>query len=232
MIFLQQPTANAADGGAPEIRRSSGWTVPHAWDSGLAVLFETRTSCMQTVFGELGWCFNCTQVVGRFLAVLLELGALGFIAYLYDYWKGEPTTRVDLLVPSFAPVVGGVVIDTYELVSLLFLSRRRAINYPIMFFDVSMIAVGIFSFLVLGLVEKGSGRLRAAWAKDMTNAMIFMIIFTLLHAGFLVLAVAGIVYSYRVDRKKWAKSRLEKHRRTIVEFYQRRKQAASQPTVG
>ncbi|KAL2271406.1 hypothetical protein VTJ83DRAFT_777 [Remersonia thermophila] len=184
------------------------------------------------VLGELGWNFNCTQVVGRFLAVLLELGALSLIAYLYDHWKREPTTRVDLLIPSFPAVIVGVIVDMYEVISLLFLRRRRAVNYLVMFLDVTMIAVAIFAFLVLGLADKGSGQLRAIWAKDMTNAMIFMIIFSILHAALLVLAVAGIVYSYRVNRHNMKKAQLEKSQKNIVEFYQRRQQAASQPRVG
>lgn len=56
--------------------------------------------------GELGFAFSLAQVVGRSLSVLFELGALAFIAWLYEYWKAEPTTRVDILFPSFFPVRG------------------------------------------------------------------------------------------------------------------------------
>jgi hypothetical protein len=54
--------------------------------------------------GQLGVKFNSAQVIGRLLSVLFELGAVSFIAWLYSYWRSEPTTRVDVLLPSFFPV--------------------------------------------------------------------------------------------------------------------------------
>jgi hypothetical protein len=54
--------------------------------------------------GQLGVKFNSAQAIGRFLSVLFELGAVSFIAWLYSYWRSEPTTRVDVLLPSFFPV--------------------------------------------------------------------------------------------------------------------------------
>lgn len=54
--------------------------------------------------GRLGVAYNWTQVVGRALSVLLELGGIAFVSWLYSYWKSEPTTRVDVLMPSFFPV--------------------------------------------------------------------------------------------------------------------------------
>jgi hypothetical protein len=62
-------------------------------------------------------------------------------------------------------------------VSLLFFNRRRAINPVAVCFDIAMIGSGIFCFLVLGMVDRGSGERRAVWVADMTNAMIFMIVF-------------------------------------------------------
>jgi hypothetical protein len=53
---------------------------------------------------QLGVKFNSAQAIGRFLSVLFELGAISFIAWLYSYWRLEPTTRVDVLLPSFFPV--------------------------------------------------------------------------------------------------------------------------------
>ena len=65
-----------------------------------------RRGCVPHVraIGRLGVAYNWTQVVGRFLSVLLELGAIAFVSWLYSYWKSEPTTRVDVLMPSFFPV--------------------------------------------------------------------------------------------------------------------------------
>ncbi len=147
--------------------------------------------------GRLGVKFNWAQVVGRFVSVLFELGAVCFIAWLYSYWRTEPTTRVDVLFPSFFPVgwircavippepltdaivqlIFGIAADTYEVVSLLFLNRRRAINAVAVCCDVAVIGTGIFCFLLLSVVDRGSGERRAYWVTDMTNAMIFMIVF-------------------------------------------------------
>ncbi|EAQ92963.1 hypothetical protein CHGG_01198 [Chaetomium globosum CBS 148.51] len=71
----------------------------------------------------------------------------------------------------------GILADVYEIGSLLFLNRKRAINTVAVCFDIALIGVGIFCFLILGTVDEGSGERRAHWAKDMTNAMIFMIVF-------------------------------------------------------
>lgn len=57
--------------------------------------------------GELGAAFNLVQVAARCLSVLYEAGALCFVAWLYDYWRSEPTVRVDVLFPSFFPVCRG-----------------------------------------------------------------------------------------------------------------------------
>lgn len=54
--------------------------------------------------GHLGAGFSWMQVIGRSLSVLLELGALAVVSWLYSYWRDEPTTRVDVLVPCFFPV--------------------------------------------------------------------------------------------------------------------------------
>lgn len=44
-------------------------------------------------------------------------------------------------------------------------------------FDVALIGVSIFCFLVLGTLDRGSGVRRGYWAVDMRNAMIFMVVF-------------------------------------------------------
>jgi len=65
-----------------------------------------RGQCVPRIraIGQLGVGYNWAQVIGRFVSVLFELGALSFIAWLYSYWRTEPTTRVDVLLPSFFPV--------------------------------------------------------------------------------------------------------------------------------
>lgn len=194
--------------------------------------------------GRLGVKFNWAQVVGRFVSVLFELGAVCFIALLYSYWRTEPTTRVDVLFPSFFPVgwircavippepltdtivqlIFGIAADTYEVVSLLFLNRRRAINAVAVCCDVAVIGTGIFCFLLLSVVDRGSGERRAYWVTDMTNAMIFMIVFwfvksiprpqaswklaltrsdpSMIHAGFIVMAAAGVIHIYFSNKAK------------------------------
>ena len=148
--------------------------------------------------GQLGPGFSWAQVISRSLSGLFELGTVAFIGWLYNYWRSEPSTRVDILVPSFFPVctlfeegrcspnrisltwhqvILGILVDGYEVVSLLFLNRRRAVNPVAVGFDVAMIGVGIFCFLLLGMVDRGSGTLRGFWFDDMQNAMIFMIVF-------------------------------------------------------
>lgn len=58
----------------------------------------------QRVVVDLGFIFNRTQLIGRCLSTFLNLGALIFIAYLYDHWRPKPAIKVDVLIPSFFPV--------------------------------------------------------------------------------------------------------------------------------
>lgn len=69
----------------------------------------------------------------------------------------------------------GVLADTYEIVSILYFSRKHAINALAAFFDIAFIGAGIFAFLVLGMVDPGVGERRKRWAMDMKGAMYFMI---------------------------------------------------------
>lgn len=75
------------------------------------------------------------------------------------------------------------MVDGYEVVSLLFLDRKRAVNPVSVGFDVAMIGVGIFCFLLLSTADRGTGTVRGFWAADMTNAMVFMIVFWSVHQG-------------------------------------------------
>jgi hypothetical protein len=67
---------------------------------------DRRGKCVPRipVLGELGWGYNCTQVIGRILSALVAAGALIFISWQYNYWQDEPTVRVDIILPSFFPV--------------------------------------------------------------------------------------------------------------------------------
>ncbi|KAK4129067.1 hypothetical protein N657DRAFT_668157 [Parathielavia appendiculata] len=179
--------------------------------------------------GLLGVRFNWVQVIGRFLSVLLEFGALAFVAWLYGYWRSEPTTRVDVLFPSFFPVITGILMDTYELVSLLFLKRRRAINPVVVCFDIALVGIGAFCFLVLGLVDRGSGERRSYWASDMSNVMVFMIVFSILHAGFIILAAAGVMRIYFSSTKARQEAQLARSQVEMVQFNERRRQLQSLP---
>ncbi|KAK4044364.1 hypothetical protein C8A01DRAFT_12262 [Parachaetomium inaequale] len=208
-------------------------SVPSALAEGSPAMDAERGGCVprvQTV-GHLGVKYNWTQVVGRFFSVLLELGALAFIAWLYSYWRSETTTRVDVLFPSFFPVIVGILADSYEVVSLLFFNRRRAINPVAICFDIALIGSGIFCFLVLGMVDPGSGERRGHWAADMTSAMIFMIVFCIVHAGFIVLAAAGMIHIYFSINKARRDARLAKSQAEMVQFNERREQMRNQPRI-
>ncbi|KXX73178.1 hypothetical protein MMYC01_210255 [Madurella mycetomatis] len=77
-----------------------------------------------------------------------------------------------------------------------------------------MIGAGIFCFLLLSTVDRGIGTVRGFWAADMTNAMIFMIVFCIIHVGFIMLAAGGVIYIYisgdKARRDEWlARSQAE-----------------------
>ncbi|KAK4144847.1 uncharacterized protein C8A04DRAFT_11086 [Dichotomopilus funicola] len=199
---------------------------------GASIDLEGR-QCVPRVRGveHLGAGFNWVQLIGRSLSVLLELGALAVVSWLYSYWQDEPTARVDVLVPSFFPIVFGVLADTYEIVSILFFIRKRAINAVATFFDIALIGAGIFAFLVLGMVDRGVGERRKHWAMDMKNAMYFMIAYCIVHAGFIVLAASGMVKIYLVTNRSQRDSQVEKSQVKMVEFSEGQDQPPSQPRL-
>ncbi|KAL2256747.1 hypothetical protein VTK26DRAFT_1181 [Humicola hyalothermophila] len=190
---------------------------------------ERRRQCVPQVrpVGQLGAGFSWIQLISRSLSVLYELGTVAFIAWLYHYWRDEPSTRVDVLFPSFFPVIFGVMVDAYEVVSLLFFNRRRAVNPVAVGFDVALIGVGIFCFLLLGMVDRGSGELRGYWYSDMQNAMIFMIVFSVIHAGYIIMAALGIIHIYYSEKKIDGDPQLARSQAEIVQFSQRQALRAS-----
>ncbi|KAK3300711.1 uncharacterized protein B0H64DRAFT_381599 [Chaetomium fimeti] len=192
-----------------------------------------RGRCVPRVraIGRLGVAFNWTQVVGRFLSILLELGALAFVSWLYSHWRSEPITRVDVLMPSFFPLTFGIVADAYEIGSLLLLKRKRAINPLAIAFDIVLIGAGIFCFLILGMVDEGTGDLRARWAADMTNAMIFMIVFCIIHASFIILAAAGMINIYHSMSRSRKDTQLARSQAEMVQFNERRARMAHRPVI-
>ncbi|KAK3393374.1 hypothetical protein B0H63DRAFT_16723 [Podospora didyma] len=183
--------------------------------------------------------FKLIQAVSRFLAVLFELGTLAFIGWLYNTWRYQPSVRVDVLFPSFFPVAAAVIMDLYELISLVCLTRRWPINRIAVGFDLVLIAVGVFCFLVIGLADHGVYRnlglqgTESTWDVDVNNAMIFMIVFTILHAYFLLLACAGYIYR-SVDRnRRKNKKMLALSQAQMVEFNERQKRLTQQrPGLG
>jgi hypothetical protein len=92
--------------GAVSMAEQPASSAPGALAAGSPATDAERGGCVPQVraVGHLGVKYNWAQVVCRFFSVLLELGALAFIAWLYSYWRSEPTTRVDVLFPSFFPV--------------------------------------------------------------------------------------------------------------------------------
>ena len=81
-------------------------------------------------------------------------------------------------------VTAASLVDIYEVLSLLLLKRKWPINPFVVGCDVVVTGVSIFCFLILGMTDyEGNqksfapGSARSAWATDMNNAMIFMIVF-------------------------------------------------------
>ncbi|KAK3989898.1 hypothetical protein QBC44DRAFT_326284 [Cladorrhinum sp. PSN332] len=186
--------------------------------------------------GPLGFAFNFAQVAFRFLSIFVALGALSFVAWLYDYWRSEPTARVDVLFPSFFPLVVGIFVDAYELVSLLWLDRKRALNPVAIGFDVVLIGTTIFCFLILSMVEDEPGSAvrdshdrHAYWASDMSNAMIFMITVSLVRAAFIILTSIGVVWMYLAGEKEKKAQLVALSQAEIVGFSERTRKGL--PTV-
>ncbi|KAK4170662.1 hypothetical protein QBC36DRAFT_371117 [Triangularia setosa] len=164
--------------------------------------------------GTLGVPFNFLQVALRFTTFLFELGSLAFIAWLYGHWRWEASARVDFIFPSFFPLGVAILLDSYEFVSLLWLNRRRAISPMAVGFDVALTGTGVFCFSILNMVDdkprrnfNRPDRAHESWALDMRNAMIFMIVFSIMHAAFVVLTAIGVVKMY-ISLGKNRKARL------------------------
>ncbi|KAK0748379.1 hypothetical protein B0T21DRAFT_278757 [Apiosordaria backusii] len=168
---------------------------------------------MVRAIGALGVPFNFLQVALRFMTFLYEVGSLAFIAWLYHHWRWVSSARVDFLFPSFFPLGVATLVDAYEFVSLLWLDRRRAINAVAIGFDVALTGTGVFCFSILNMVDDRPrwnfdrpDRRHESWVLDMRNAMIFMIVFSIMHAAFVVLAATGVVKMYTsIERSRKAK---------------------------
>ncbi|KAK4456980.1 hypothetical protein QBC42DRAFT_47428 [Cladorrhinum samala] len=178
--------------------------------------------------GPLSFAFNCTQVVIRFGSIILSLGALAYIAWLYNYWRSEPTTQVDALFPSFFPLIVGVLVDSYELVALLWLNRTRALNPVAVGFDIALTGTSVFCFLILSMVEREPGRAyetarRLSWASDMRNAMIYMIVVSIFRVASIVMACVGIIRTHLSAEKAGKAQTLARNQAEIVGFSERRR---------
>ncbi|KAK3329874.1 hypothetical protein B0H66DRAFT_542245 [Apodospora peruviana] len=175
------------------------------------------------------------QIVFRLISALFELATVAFLGYVYDGWRREPSVRVDLLFPSFFPVVAAILMDFYEIMSLSILTRKRLINPVAVGFDVVVTGVAIFCFLVLGLTDFegnqksfGPGTTRSVWATDMNNAMIFMIVFCLLHAIFVVLSSGGYIYMTVHRKREKRTEQIARSQAEMVQFYARQQQQQAQ----
>ncbi|KAM7202736.1 hypothetical protein V8F33_002662 [Rhypophila sp. PSN 637] len=208
---------------------------------------------------DLNATFKWMQIIFRFLAVLYEVAALAFLGYVYDTWKRDPSVRVDVVFPSFFPVTASAIVDIYEIMSLLLLERKWPINPFVIVFDVVVVGVSIFCFLILGMTDyEGNqrtfahGSTRSVWATDMNNGMIFMIVFwyvprhveswifsqkiadwladgildSLLHAMFVLLSVAGLVYRRHHRHKEYKKHIIARSRAEMVQFEEMQKRQA------
>ena len=91
---------------------------------------------------------------------------------------------VNLISLSRTQIATALLIDLYEIVSLLFLKRKRPINLVAICVDVVVTAVGVFCFLAISMsgynVYLGNFWAetdRAEWAAEIGYAMIFMMVF-------------------------------------------------------
>ncbi|KAL2193717.1 hypothetical protein P885DRAFT_80942 [Corynascus similis CBS 632.67] len=183
----------------------------------------------QRVVVDLGFIFNRTQLIGRCLSTFLNLGALIFIAYLYDHWRPKPAIKVDVLIPSFFPLVAAFLADTYEMISLLFLNRKKAISPVSVCFDILLVGLGIFSFMVLSMVNGEGSEQQARWAADTVNAMIVMIVFSFVHTGFIILAASGMVRIHRLVKKTIGNVQSTQNQVDTLPSTQSKMQIMSQP---
>ncbi|AEO53764.1 hypothetical protein MYCTH_2055207, partial [Thermothelomyces thermophilus ATCC 42464] len=168
------------------------------------------------------------------VSIPFGLGALTFIAYIHHGWEPELATSVDILSPSFFPILlAGVMVDTYEVVYLLFLSRRRSISPMAVRFDVLSVGSGIFCFMVLGITDKGAGGRRACWAADMIKAMVYLtrLCYSFVHAAFIVLPAAGKIRIYHSTTSTLGNTQTAGNQPEVPETAQNRGQTPSQPTI-
>ncbi|KAK4184704.1 hypothetical protein QBC35DRAFT_416398 [Podospora australis] len=183
--------------------------------------------------GEYGIVFICIIISFRFVAAMVSLGAVAFIAYLYDYWSGDNLARVDVLFPSFFPLLIGFLLDAFEIFSLLWIKgRRHAINPVAIGFDIALIGAGIFSFLIINMADDEPGMVfenpesrHSVWALDMRNAMIFMIVFSLLHATFILFAAAGVIHVWVSSERTRKSKKLARIQAEMVKFTERNRHA-------
>ncbi|KAK4454533.1 hypothetical protein QBC34DRAFT_391970 [Podospora aff. communis PSN243] len=181
--------------------------------------------------GDGAVIFKLSHALFRFLVILFEIGALTYVAWAYSRWQAEALVRVDVLFPCFFPIIVALIMDTYEVISLLCLKRKRPINPVAVCFDIVVAGVGVFCFVAISMsgysVYRGIGAQpgspRYEWAGDVGNVMIFMMVFSLLHAFFILGAAAGGVY-FAVRRKRAQRDeRVARSQAEMIQFNERQK---------
>ncbi|KAK0751802.1 hypothetical protein B0T18DRAFT_319752 [Schizothecium vesticola] len=201
-------------------------TRPPGW-------FESfRKRSAHETSGHLGGLlFALGQVAFRTVALLFETATLAFVAWTFAKWQDEATVRVDIVWPCFFPIIVAILADGYELVSLLFLARKRPINSIAVAFDIVVAGVGIFCFITVSLsgyeayrgLQGQAMRPRARWATDMNTLMVFMLVFSLLHILFVVVAAIGGVYLIIVHKRVQRLERVARNQAEMIQFSERRK---------
>ncbi|KAK0657028.1 hypothetical protein B0T16DRAFT_452528 [Cercophora newfieldiana] len=187
--------------------------------------------------GDGGVIFRLSHALFRFLVALFEIGALTYVAWAYSRWEAEALVRVDILFPCFFPIIVGMIMNTYEVVSLLCFKRRRPINPVAVCVDIAVAGVGVFCFVAISMSGYGvyretgaqQGSTRWVWAGDISNVMIFMMVFSLLHAFFILGAAAGGVYLAIRRKRVQREERVARSQAEMIHFNERqRKLWASQ----
>jgi len=89
-------------------------------------------------------------------------------------------------------IIVAMIMNTYEVISLLCFKRKRAINPVAVCVDIAVAAVGVICFVAISMSGYGvyrgigaqPGSSRWVWSGDVNNVMIFMMVFRSVAAPF------------------------------------------------
>jgi len=126
-------------------------------------------------------------------------------------------------------IVVAILGDGYETVSLSFLKRKRPINPAVVLCDVAVAAVGVFCFVTISAsgyevyrhTNLSVGKSRPEWAEDVNTVMICMMVFSLLHALFILVSAIAGVYLVVVRKRSEREERVARNQAEMIHFNER-----------